>query len=782
VAIRDAVSSLFAFQNTKVWHKLALVVATLVLPVTALNWLLLSSYKEQIDFAKKELDGARYLQPLRKLTQDVVQHRGLANAYLLGDAQSKKELQTKQGEINDDIKAVTEVDTEFGEALHSKDKWSSIRSSWSDLEKRVAGLKPGESFDQHNVLLKDILGLFSVVGNSSNLLLDPNSLTAHFTDTVANRIPPATDYLGQIRDLAVTGAVHKELTSAEQAQLLVLIGQSKPYRDAIDANTKALFRESPDLESQLKSATTDHLVASDDLINLVVRSVVNAGATGVAISSQDLNDAGNRAINSGFRLFDDSVPDVRALLQAKVDSARSKIFFAVFSSAAGILLTLLIGARVTRTITQQVDSITNLFSQIGVGNYEARAEITSSDELGTMAGSLNTMLDNTLVLVQSRGERDAIQGAIVRLLDDVSGVAEGDLTREAEVTDDVTGAIADAFNYMIYQLRKIISDVQDATLQVGTSAIAIHQNSEQLVHGSETQAQQIIATSTAIEEITLSIQQVSENAADSAAVAQQALANATQGNEAVQNTIQGMNRIRDQAQETAKRIKRLGESSQEIGQIVQLIDDIADRTSILALNASIQAAAAGEAGRGFAVVAEEVERLAERSTDATKKIATLIKTIQSETNEAVGSMEKSIHEVVEGSKLANQAGKALEEIGSVSNRLAGLIQSISQASRTQATGSEAIAKSMGNISQITQQTASGTRLAADSVNDLAALADTLRSSVSTFRLPGRTWQPDGLVPPPLPNGNGNGHSEPPTHDVVAKSARSGEFRRIPVHV
>jgi twitching motility protein PilJ len=247
----------------------------------------------------------------------------------------------------------------------------------------------------------------------------------------------------------------------------------------------------------------------------------------------------------------------------------------------------------------------------------------------------------------------------------------------------------------------------------------------------------------------------------------------------VQNTIQGMNRIRDQAQETAKRIKRLGESSQEIGQIIQLIDDIADRTSILALNASIQAAAAGEAGRGFAVVAEEVERLAERSTDATKKIANLIKTIQSETNEAVGSMEKSIHEVVEGSKLANQAGQALEEIGSVSSRLANLIQSISQASRQQAQGSEAIAKSMTNISEITNETASGTRHAASAVSLLAGMAEALRSSVSTFRLPGRGWPGEASSSYTF-----NGHGTAPTngHDVDAVSSRSGEYRRTPARV
>jgi methyl-accepting chemotaxis protein len=389
-----------------------------------------------------------------------------------------------------------------------------------------------------------------------------------------------------------------------------------------------------------------------------------------------------------------------------------------------------------RGLTDQIRHIMDLFSQIGIGEFQARAEVTSGDELGTMAASLNTILDSILVLIQTREERDAMQVSVMKLLDEVSGVAEGDLTAEAEVTADITGAIADSFNFMISQLRDIISGVQEATLQVSSSANEIQTTAEHLSQGSEAQAVQIADTAAAVEEMAVSIQQVSENAALSATVGEQALANAQQGAKAVQDTVEEMNRIRDRVQETAKRIQRLGESSQEIGEIVQLIGDIADRTSILALNASIQAAMAGEAGRGFAVVAEEVEHLAERSTEATRQIETLIRTIQNETNEAVAAMEATTQEVVAGSQLADQAGQALAEIEGVSNRLAELSQSISLAAKQQARGSETLAMSMDEISEVTQQTAAGTKQAAVSISSLALLADELRASVSAFRLPG----------------------------------------------
>jgi twitching motility protein PilJ len=464
------------------------------------------------------------------------------------------------------------------------------------------------------------------------------------------------------------------------------------------------------------------------------RELAGRAAQGDEAARDELG-ARTAAIEDDIKAVDAADQNRAAALEARVSAARTKASLGAAVLFFCLAISLAVMAFVSRTITRQIGAIMTLFKQIGMGNFQARAAVHSRDELGEIAVSLN---DYLLPLVQSHDDRARLQESITKLLEEVSGVAEGDLTREAEVTADVTGAIADSFNYMIEQLRQIISNVQGATIQVTSSANQIQETASNLAEGTEAQAQQIVQTTFAIDQMAISIQQVSANAGNSSAVARQALVNARQGTEAVQNTIQGMSRIRDQVQETAKRIKRLGESSQEISQITQLIDDIADRTSILALNASIQAAMAGDAGRGFAVVAEEVERLAVRSTEATKKIATLVKAIQGETNEAVAAMEKGIHEVVEGSKLANQAGQALGEIEGVSNKLAELIDSITQAAKEQARSSEELVKSMGEISQITQQTANGTKQTAESVTGLAILADDLRSSLSTFRLPNTT--------------------------------------------
>lgn len=338
-------------------------------------------------------------------------------------------------------------------------------------------------------------------------------------------------------------------------------------------------------------------------------------------------------------------------------------------------------------------------------------------------------------LESTANQNELNQIAILRLLDEIADLADGDLTASATVTEDFTGAIADSINYAIDQMRSLVSAINDTAVQVSSAAQETQATAMHLAEASEHQAQEIAGASAAINEMAVSIDQVSANASESSAVAERSVAIANKGAEVVQATINGMDNIREQIQETSKRIKRLGESSQEIGDIISLITDIADQTNILSLNAAIQASMAGDAGRGFAVVADEVQRLAERSTAATKQIEALVKTIQNDTNEAVISMEQTTSEVVRGARLAQDAGVALEEIENVSKNLAELIQNISNAARQQASSAGHISNTMNVIQEITSQTSAGTTATAKSIGNLAEMANQLRESVAGFKLP-----------------------------------------------
>lgn len=406
------------------------------------------------------------------------------------------------------------------------------------------------------------------------------------------------------------------------------------------------------------------------------------------------------------------------------------------AQASGLILDA--AASLLQSTAQVSDEISAL-----ADNYEKRPFSTAVTTLGATAVVLimlaflglqiywNTR--RNLVSTESTNERN--QEAILRLLDEIADLGEGDLTVHATVTEDFTGAIADSINYAIEQLRGLVSKVASTAENVAASSNETRATSLRLSEASEHQATQVADASSSINEISENLSTVSENAEELANTAQRSVTVARNGANVVQNTIEGMNNIREQIQDTSKRIKRLGESSQEIGDIVSLINEIADQTNILALNASIQAAMAGEAGRGFAVVADEVQGLAERAAASTRQIENLVKTIQSDTNEAVASMEQTTAEVVRGAQLANNAGNALNDIQSTSENLATLILAIAKETQDQSRSADRIVGSMKVIQDISSQTLEGTTESARAVGELSEQAGELRQSIADFKLP-----------------------------------------------
>ena len=420
----------------------------------------------------------------------------------------------------------------------------------------------------------------------------------------------------------------------------------------------------------------------------------------------------------GFAAHDDKIlGDVNGLVEAK--NAQQALFKA--------------GDRLLDTVHQLTDGYNK-----NVSNGWLEAVLTlvfAGFALLFAALFVKVLLDDAkrrAALSEQENRRN--QEAILRLLDEMGNLAEGDLTVRARVTEDITGAIADSINYAIDELRALVEGVNKVTEQVTRASREAQITSEHLLRASEKQSGEIGETSAAVRQMVDSINEVSASSAESAKVAQQSLQAAEKGAAAVQNSIAGMNEIRGQIQETAKRIKRLGENSQEISEIVELISDITEQTNILALNAAIQAASAGEAGRGFSVVAEEVQRLAERSAEATRQIGAIVKIIQTDTHDAVAAMEQSTQGVVEGARLSDAAGQTLSEIEQVSRNLADLIETISQATQAQAQAAGKVARNMQGIQDITNQTTDGTKQTASSVGQMTALATELRDSVAGFKL------------------------------------------------
>ena len=559
------------------------------------------------------------------------------------------------------------------------------------------------------------------------------------------------------------GQVDKDaMAMIGQEKNLVGLGKNVATIDANNANMLELTEQVAALKLQA-GASAREIAAANQLMMLTQRIAKNASALRVGdeinpevafLLGKDTNAfrdilQGLGKGSEALRLPGTNDPDTREKL-----SELNKAFLSYQDAISGILgnmqplvLSKQAGSRIFRE-SEELLAATNALQQ---GYQETLGDrglyivllialtLVALAALGLLAKAY--LEDSGRRALESEKQRQTSeqvnrenQDAILRLMNELGDLADGDLTVTATVSENITGAIADSINYTIEELRVLVGRINDAANRVTAATEIARQTSVQLLGAAERQSTEIQEAGQSALEMARSMNAVSGNATKSAQVARKSLEAAQKGTEAVQDSIKGMNEIRNQIQETSKRIKRLGESSQEIGEIVELISDITEQTNVLALNAAIQAASAGDAGRGFTVVAEEVQRLAERSGEATKQIAAIVKTIQTDTQDAVSAMEQSTQGVVEGAKLSDAAGQALSEIGDVSHNLADLIESISTSTQDQADSATRVARMMQDILQVTEQTTAGTQRTARAVDELTALASELKGSVAGFKV------------------------------------------------
>ena len=419
----------------------------------------------------------------------------------------------------------------------------------------------------------------------------------------------------------------------------------------------------------------------------------------------------------------------------------------VLPAIVALGMSIVLAWRLGGAILSPVSELAEFSERLAAGDAKARADVTSSDEFGYIAENLNRAVAKVSKASSNQEASESLQRSITDLLAVINQVARGDLTLRGKVTNDALGNVADSVNYMLDNFTKVLERVRKAAMEVTACSNNILVAADQMQAGATQQDQEITNTSSAVEELTVSMKQVSNNAEASAEAARRALDAAEQGNRAVRDTLDGMQRIRASVQATARKIKSLGDRSLEISEIINVINDITEQTNLLALNAAIEAARAGEAGRGFAVVADEVRKLAEHSRSATKDIAALIKAIQAETNEAVVVMEDGTKEVEAGATLADQAGRALDAISSVVRQSAELVQEISLASKQQVRGTEGVAHAMQIISNITRQTSQGTRGTVATVSQLVKLSDQLNEALAQFRANSKGAPPEEVDRP-----------------------------------
>lgn len=588
-----------------------------------------------------------------------------------------------------------------------------VENAWLELRSHVDAILNNQ---------EAILSVNEIITAIKDTLPDLLEVSTEVTNALVERKATPTQIFYAARQLFLAERINTALndvlaggsaTALAVDQLTQDVDELKTVADALLNGSSVLGIEAVkggDLKDRLLEVTAI-LGDIDESLGVILGMISNVLPALEAVGEVGMSEMAQEALAEGEVLPDMDVPSQLALSSDKVAEETRKLIEMYGSEAGGLKIA---GIPVNATLVTGLGILTAvllvLLGMILVGQARRREESTAE-------------------------QYQRNQEAIRRLLDEMGDLADGDLSVQATVTEDITGAIADSINYAIEAMREVVESINQTTEEVSGSAQDTQATIMHLADAAEHQREQITGASSTIDKMTVALEDMSNNATESAQVAENSVELASKGGEAVRRTINGMDNIRDQIQETSKRIKRLGESSQEIGNIVELIEDIADQTNILALNAAMQAAMAGEAGRGFAVVADEVQRLAERSANATKQIEALVQTIQADTNEAVSSMEASTTEVVSGAGLAEDADAALQEIEKVSNEIAGIITRLADSAQQESAEARQLNDTMGVVQEITQQTTDGTANAAAEIGELAEKTNRLRQSVAGFVLP-----------------------------------------------
>lgn len=723
----------------KIWQKLTLIVVIMGLAIPAAIFVFLSQINSSIDAARRELAGVEYAAATIPLANAVTQHRNVAGAYLGGDRSQQDSLYQANEEVDTRLARVEALDREYSGTLKSAQRFTEIKLKWQNLETNLSKLEPGRSAEQHSQLLNAVAEHTEAVVDRSNLVADPDLDASYLARAALLRLPEATAHLNSLRSFGAALAGAQGKTNDEQLRLVALLGRARASLDGFKKDLDSAVRYNPSLDGIVGRNFAGFTAEAEDFLKLTEERLAKST---IDVTPADYNAAGFKTQEKVTALYEQSLGALRTRLQNRLDSLTDMRLW-VFAGIAIVLgLTVLVVAGIARNLTNQVHSMSELLTKVTEVRYETQAHATThtggnTGELVAPTG-FEINFDEQLSIVQSSEERDRLQQSITRLLDSVSQAAKGDLTGslavEDEAMDETTSVLADYYNQLVADMRGIVAEVQKATAQVGAATYSMQMTTDHLAQGADFQTSQIMEITRALQSMTESVKGVSESASRLALVAEQGRQTAMRGDQVVARTLDGMTVIKEGMKETAEKIKRLGRSSEEIGEIVQLISGIAKRTSILALNASIEAAMAGEAGLGFAVVAKDVEHLAVRSSEATKKVGEQIKAVQSDIYEVVASIEQASREVSVEFSLAKEASDALRQIQQVSNQLSELILSISVSAKQQAQGSEHLAKSMTQISTITQQTTQGAKEVAYSVNELAALAQSLKTSVSAFKI------------------------------------------------
>ena len=732
------------WRGLRVWDRLAMVLIALAIPVAVLSYLVTLQGQEKIEAATMQSHGIDYLHPVQRLMRELADHRDLNGLLLSGDRDAAQKVREQAQHVDEAVAQVDRADAEYGKLFDAARAWDEIKAKWTALKSESPRLSPADSLKRHNALLRQIHDHHARVAGESKLLLDPEAQSYYLVDLWAKQVPEMIDMVAKVRSAASEAMMSQAGAGAASTELQGRVAVLREQLGRVDNAVALAVAATPSLkermEARLKTVrdSADRLIATADAVARPSGQAANLKP----VSEQVYADAA-KTIVAGSAVLETIEPALREILDVRVAESRTHMMRFVGGGITLALLAGFLGYVVIQTVTRPLAHLSAVARKVAAGDKQARARLHTHDEIGELANQFDQMLDllNSVLGEQVESarkvasENEQLNSSVITLLQAVAMLARRDLTVKVPVAEDVTGPVADAINLMA-----------DETAEVLTKVVAVAKNVARVSHEIKKQADAVSGMATdekrkveqaadELDDASRAMSEIAKLAVACNEAAEKAIHTTDTAEQTVLRTVDGINSIRDTIRETEKRIKWLGERSQEIGGVINLINSIAERTHILALNASMHAASAGEAGRGFAVVANEVQRLAENAREATSKISALVSNIQVETADTVGTMNEAISRVVTGTQLAEQAGAQMRDTRSTTAELVGLVQKIDASSRAQVQIAQHLVARAGEIQKTSQETSDQLHDQAAQTEKLVRYSGALVESVSVFKLP-----------------------------------------------
>jgi len=722
--------------------KLAVVLIFFLIPIMVLGGLLIDEISDRVNFLSQERRGVEYITVLRDLLEAIPQHRGMTNAYLSGDSDFRDKVLDKRGEIDAHFEVLTEIDRRFNNFLNTGSKVAKLKQRWVKLEDVAFELSVADAFEAHSSLIAEIIGLIRHIANTSGLVLDSELDSYYLMDAIIQRLPVLAETMGKIRGKVSGVIARKEISKKEALNITLMLSQTKNNTSALVEGMEQAFTYNNDIRINLEPSLMRVNDAIEQFIDIVEGDVLDVAEDQISITPEVLFDAGTEAITDVFLLFDSTLPVLDQLFQKRITYFISKKYLAIGIMVAVLLIILYLFAGFYYAVISSIQQLAGATQRLEKGELNCRVISNTRDELSDIAVGFNHMAET----LQENSERELEQleqlrqAADIRdrvdiLLRHVKQVAAGDLRDVVKLqSDDDLGQLAIHLNKMTGSLSQIATDIRGVAGALNTTLSEVSNATSSQAASASQQASAVSDTTAALEEIKQTSSQTLEMAKQLGNIAQQTRQESKLGQDAVQEAINSIEAIRLRVDDIAQTILALSEQTQQIGEITAVVKNLAQQSKMLALNASIEAAKAGDAGKGFAVVAEEVKDLAEQSQKSTTQVQKILQDILHATDRVVMATEEGTKGVDSGVLKVQRTGEVMKTLSEVINDTAVASQQIVAAIRQEATGIDHVNIAMSDINGAVKRFAISTRQMEDANSNIMELADRLRLSVDVYKV------------------------------------------------